>query len=613
MINFREHFHPVLKRQMLKYLPGGSFSEENIVSFIRAVHETYISNDEGRMLMEHSLVVSSEELLQRNSEIRTIFEAFPDIFIRINLAGKILDYKSASMTISQLFPQQMIGRNVTEFSFLKVDAELLNQVHETKDLVTSEQSLPTQNKTLHFEVRMKSLLDEQAIIIIRDITERKNAEEKLKFAALHDQLTHLPNRALLSDRLHHFIRRHRRNGQFQFAVMFIDFDRFKVINDSLGHQAGDNLLIQISKRLTKAVRGIDTVARLGGDEFLVILDDVKTEQDVIVVVHRIQNAVSAPFFIGHKEVYLTLSIGIVMNTAQERTPEDFIRDADIAMYHAKNNGRSQYVFFNNDMRQQAINVMDLEGDLHRAIKNNEFELYYQPIVSLDSKRILRMEALVRWQHPVKGLISPADFIPLAEQTGLILKIGDFVINRACSDCKRWQKEGFPELGVAINFSALQFHHTNLPLMIRDVLESTRLEPSYLEIEITESVAMKNIDFTIHTLQKLKDMQVMVSIDDFGTGYSSLGSLIEFPIDSLKIDRKFIQHITGHKHSSSLTAAIISLAHNLGLKVVGEGIETSDQLHFLTDNKCDEGQGFLISRPVPGSQLLAIIKTIKFPQ
>jgi diguanylate cyclase (GGDEF)-like protein/PAS domain S-box-containing protein len=613
MIKIRDQFHPILKRQVKKHLPQSQCTDDHIQSFITAIHDTYISNDEGRHLMEQALEVSSEELLQKNSEIRTIFEAFPDIFFRIDAEGKILDYKSSSMTIAQLFPEQMVGRLIQDFSFVKVDPVLIKQIRESNELLTYEHSLATQDKTVYFEVRLKSLLKDQAIIIIRDITERKIAEEKLKFAALHDQLTLLPNRTLLHDRLVHFIRRHQRNPQFKFAVLFIDFDRFKVINDSLGHQVGDELLVSISERMKKALRGVDTVARLGGDEFFVIIDEVKTDQDVVTVVTRLQEKMSAPYFVGNKEVFLTISTGIVISADPGRTPDDYIRDADIAMYSAKNNGRSQYVIFNDEMRQQTIKIMDLEGDLHRAIKNNEFELYYQPIVSLGTKTILRMEALIRWIHPAKGMIPPGEFIPQAEQTGLILKIGEFVLHRACMDCKKWQKEGFPNLGVAINFSPLQFHHTNLPALIRDVLEATHLGPEFLEVEITEGIAMKNIEFTINTLRKLKSMKVMVSIDDFGTGYSSLGSLIEFPLDSLKIYRKFIQHVSGHRHSNSLTTAIISLAHNLGLKVVGEGIENTDQLQFLTRNKCDEGQGYLFSRPIPGDQLLAVLKTIKFPQ
>lgn len=613
MIRIREQFHPILKRQVKKYLPQGQYTDEHILSLIGAIHETYMSNDEGRLLMEQALTVSSEELLQKNSEIRTIFQAFPDIFFRIDAVGKILDYKSSSTTIAQLFPDQMVGRMVQDFAFVKVDPDLIKQIQESNELFTFEHSLATQDKTVYFEVRLKSLLKDQAIIIIRDITERKIAEEKLKFAALHDQLTLLPNRTLLHDRLASFIRRHRRHPQSKFAVLFIDFDRFKVVNDSLGHQVGDELLVCISERLKKALRGVDTVARLGGDEFFVILDEVKTEKDVTTVVTRLQEKMALPYFVGNKEVFLTISTGIVISSEQERTPDDYIRDADIAMYGAKNNGRSQYVIFNDEMRQQTIKIMDLEGDLHRAIKNNEFELHYQPIVSLGSKNILRMEALIRWVHPTKGMIPPGEFIPQAEQTGLILKIGEYVLQRACLDCKKWQKEGFSNLGVAINFSPLQFHHSNLPAMIREVLESTHLGPEFLEVEITEGVAMKNIEFTISTLRKLKSMRVMVSIDDFGTGYSSLGSLIEFPLDSLKIDRKFIQHVSGHRHSNSLTTAIISLAHNLGLKVVGEGIETTDQLQFLTHHKCDEGQGYLFSRPIPGDQLIAVLKTIKFPQ
>lgn len=613
MIRARDQFHPILRRQVKKHLPQTQFSDENILSFITAIHETYLSNDEGRHLMEQALEVSSEELLQKNSEIRTIFQAFPDIFFRIDAEGKILDYKSASMNIAQLFPEQMVGRLIQDFSFVKVDPLLIKQIQESNELLTFEESLATQDRTVYFEVRLKSLLKNQAVIIIRDITERKIAEDKLKFAALHDQLTLLPNRTLLHDRLNHFIKRHQRHPQFKFAVLFIDFDRFKVVNDSLGHQVGDELLIGISERMKKALRGVDTVARLGGDEFFVILDEVKTEQDVITVVTRLQEKMVQPYFVANKEVFLTISTGIVISSDQTRTADDYVRDADIAMYSAKNNGRSQYVIFSDEMRLQTIKIMDLEGDLHRAIKNNEFALHYQPIVSLGSKNILRMEALVRWIHPTKGLIPPGDFIPQAEQTGLILKIGEFVLHRACMDCKKWQKEGFPNLGVAINFSPLQFHHANLPAMIRDVLNTTHLGPEFLEVEITEGVAMKNIEFTINTLRKLKSMKVMVSIDDFGTGYSSLGSLIEFPLDSLKIDRKFIQHVSGHRHSNSLTTAIISLAHNLGLKVVGEGIENNDQLQFLTRHKCDEGQGYLFSRPIPADQLLATLKTIKFPQ
>ncbi len=601
--------HPLLKRQLKKYLPENQRVDS--LDFIEAINETYLSNDMERKLLERSLEISSQELMQKSSLMTTIFEAFPDIFLRINLEGKILDYKTASINISKILPEQLIGRNVQEIFALQMNTLLqgaLERIRGMSELITFEHATTYNNKKIYFEARIKSLLKDQAIIIIRDITERKIAEDQLKFDALHDRLTLLPNRALLIDRIESFILRKKRNPKFNFAVVFIDFDRFKLINDSLGHMAGDELLVEITKRLTKGIRGVDTLARLGGDEFCIVLDDVKTESDTIVVADRLQKLTSAPYFINNKEIFMTLSAGIVISEDNDvRCADDYIRESDIAMYAAKKNGRAKYVIFNAEMKQQAMQALDLEGDFRRAIENNEFQLYYQPIISLSTKEVLRMEALVRWIHPTKGVVAPDEFIPFAEESGLIFPLGEFVMRRACEECREWQQQGFPRIGVAVNFSPLQFHHSNIAELIQNILGETGLNPADLEVEITESVAMKNIYYTINMLKALKDMKVKVVIDDFGAGYSSLGSLSEFSIDALKIDRKFIHHIPGKKQNMCLTTAIIGLAHNLGLKVVGEGIENQAQFDFLLENQCDEGQGFFLYKPMPSAAILKLIK------
>ncbi len=603
--------HPLLKRQLKKYPPPDNSSDRIDQSFIQMVNETYWADDEERKLLERSLEISSEELMQKNSQIRTIFQALPDIFLRIDLDGKILDHKTASMNISKLFPDQMIGKNIQDIEVFQINVSLqeaVERVKATDEVVTFENCVDHEGKKIYFEARVKSLLKDQAIIVIRDITERKIAEEQLRIGALYDRLTQLPNRVLLLDRLNSFIERHTRNAGYNFGVLFIDFDRFKLVNDSLGHQVGDDVLVGIGQRLAQSLRGVDTVARLGGDEFCVILDDVKTGKDAITVTERIQKLISAPFVIGNKEIFLTLSAGITISSDQEeKSAEEYIREADIAMYNAKKNGRAQYAVFTQEMRQRSINRLDLEADLRRAVENNEFILYYQPIVSLPDNKIVRMEALVRWVHPQKGMILPLEFIPLAEETGLILPISGIVLQNACIQCRDWQKQGFPDLSVAVNFSISQFHYINMLELIQKTMTKLDFDPSHLEMEITESVAMKNVYYTIETIKKLKDMKVRVTIDDFGTGYSSLDSLSELPIDSLKIDRKFIMNLPANAHGGSLTTAIINLAHNLGLKVVAEGVETKEQQQFLLDNQCDEGQGYFFSQALPADEAFAILK------
>jgi diguanylate cyclase (GGDEF)-like protein/PAS domain S-box-containing protein len=440
-----------------------------------------------------------------------------------------------------------------------------------------------------------------------DIHVRKQAEEQLRHDAFHDKLTQLPNRALFIDRLENSIKRVKRHPEYKFAVLFIDLDRFKVVNDSLGHLAGDQLLVSISQRLKKAAREGDTVARLGGDEFVVLIEDVESARDAMIIAERMQKVISSPIVLENQEVFVTSSIGIVLNTDQIETSSDLLRDADNAMYRSKSSGGSSVHVFDKAMHTFAVARLNLESDLRRAITNNEFVVYYQPIISLKTGKIIRFEALVRWMHPKRGLVPPLDFIPLAEETGMILQIGEWVLNTVCYQAAQWEMKKYPQVNMAINFSAKQFQQPGLPNVIKKILADTQTQALALELEITESVAMKDIDFSVAMLNELKSMGIQLAIDDFGIGYSSLSCLKLFPLDSIKIDRTFIRNLPHSKDNVAISSAIIAMGHNLGLKVVAEGIETSDQLNMLKTKECDEAQGYLFSRPVSVEEAEKLLK------
>ncbi|MCB9720947.1 MAG: EAL domain-containing protein [Candidatus Omnitrophica bacterium] len=431
-----------------------------------------------------------------------------------------------------------------------------------------------------------------------DITRQKIVEEQLRHDALHDRLTALPNRALFMNRLENCIERAKRNKDFLFAILFIDLDRFKVVNDSLGHLIGDELLVKVSHKLKQSIRAVDTVARLGGDEFIVLLDGIKDAAEASHICERILKTIAEPVMIGGQDIYITASIGITLNTELRQKPEDMLRDADTAMYRAKNEGKAHHQLFDEKMHQWAMDRLHLETDLRRAADKMEFEVYYQPIVDLHSNKVIRMEALLRWQHPERGLVYPMDFIPLAEETGLIIPIGEWVLDKVCRQSRQWQKGGFDGVDIAVNFSARQFEQGGLPELIQDVIAKTGVEAFTLEIEITESIAMKNIEHSIKTLTELKELGMKIAIDDFGVGYSSFGCLKYFPIDHLKIDRTFIRDIPDNKDSKAITRAMISLTHALDLHVVAEGVETAEQLAFLKDNGCDSVQGYFFAKPMP---------------
>ncbi len=454
--------------------------------------------------------------------------------------------------------------------------------------------------------------------IMQDITDRKRAEEQIYNLAYFDNLTGLPNRLLFKEHLSHALA-HASRANRMAAILFLDLDRFKYINDTLGHSIGDKLLQAVAESLVVCVRKSDTVgrdelgeltssvSRLGGDEFTVLLTDIAALQDAAKVARRIINAVSKPFNLDGHEVIVTTSIGISLFPADGKDVVTLIKNADTAMYHAKDLGRNNFQFYTKSMNATAYERLLLENHLRKALEREEFLLYFQPQFDIVSEEIIGVEALVRWQHPDLGMVSPGEFIPLAEETGLIVQIDEWVLKAACAQNKAWQAEGLPPITVAVNLSGQNFFRKNLVENIFRITKDIDLDPQCLELELTESVLMKNAREAATTLAALKEMGLRISIDDFGTGYSSLSYLKRFPLDTLKIDQSFVREITTDADSAAITTAIIAMAHSLKLRVLAEGVETEEQLGFLRNHGCQALQGFLFSRPLPAAQVVQFLK------
>ena len=445
--------------------------------------------------------------------------------------------------------------------------------------------------------------------VLVEITKRKHAEEQLLQSALHDSLTGLPNRASFHDRVDLALERTRGRSQSPFAVLFLDLDRFKLINDGYGHQAGDRLLVDIAHRLRRAVRPGDTVARLGGDEFTVLIPDIKGPDEAVSVATRIHTALSKPFQVGDQEVFTSASTGIAISSPRYDNPDEILRDADIAMYQAKANGRARHFMYDKSMHPLVLSQLNLENDLRRALEREEFVLHYQPIVDTLSGRIVACEALVRWQHPERGLLPPGEFLSMAEETGLINPIGEWVLRKGCRQAARWMHEcnGSSSPAVSINLFSRQFSKAELVVYIREVLDEFELPPNRLQLEITESAIIDVPELAIDVMRRLRDLGIKVHLDDFGTGYSSLAYLQRFAIDTLKIDRGFIQRIGSDGGGAEIVQTIISLARNLGMDALAEGIESPEQLTTVRDMGCGFAQGFLFAKPLPPDEILELIK------
>jgi diguanylate cyclase (GGDEF)-like protein/PAS domain S-box-containing protein len=448
-----------------------------------------------------------------------------------------------------------------------------------------------------------------AVIVFHDVSEARAMSLQMTHSAQHDLLTNLPNRLLLNDRVSQAISLARRRHR-PIAVLFLDLDRFKYINDSLGHSAGDLLLRSVSKRLLAGVRGSDTVSRQGGDEFVILLSEIAFPEDAGTSARKILLSLNASHSISGQDLRIGGSIGISVFPADGEDAASLIKNADTAMYHAKDRGRNNFQFFKAEMNAKAVERQVMEGSLRQALEKEEFLLHYQPKVNLDTGRITGVEALLRWRHPERGLVPPVQFVPIAEDCGLILEIGRWVLRKACSQAREWQDAGLEPLPIAVNVSAVEFQDPEFVESVRGVLRETGLEGRFLELELTERVLMDDAESTARVLQELKEMGVGLALDDFGTGYSSLSYLRHFPIDVLKIDRSFVERITSDGDDSAIVSAIINMGKSLKQRVVAEGVETREQKAFLESQNCEEGQGYLFGRPVTAAQFAKLLHQAK---
>ena len=441
---------------------------------------------------------------------------------------------------------------------------------------------------------------DKSVVSLADITELKEAERQISHQAFHDTLTNLPNRALFMEHLTMAVKRAKRRDDYRFAVLYLDIDRFKLVNDSLGHSVGDSLLEAFASRIQASLRDIDTLARFGGDEFVILLEDIENSEYASGVADRLQQELKRPFMVKGKEVFAPASFGVVLNTKDYNQPEDIIRDSDAAMYHAKENGKAQYKVFDKTLHKKASHLLQRETDLRKSIHRNEFENHYQPIVDLRTSSLVGFESLIRWNHPQLGLIYPDSFISIAEETGLIVPITQLIAQQACEDLCHWQKQLKDQLKLTmnINISSKHFQSPTLLDEIKEILGTTGMPPEQLKLEITETALMEDADETIRLVHRLKDFGIKLVIDDFGTGYSSLSYLQRLPIDALKVDRSFVSRIKNEPDGNrNIVEAIISLAHRLNMIVVAEGVETEEQLAILLEMNCQFGQGYLFSKPL----------------
>ena len=453
---------------------------------------------------------------------------------------------------------------------------------------------------------------DKSVVSLADITELKEAERQIYHQAFHDTLTGLPNRALFMEHLNMAVKRANRRDDYRFAVLYLDIDRFKLVNDSLGHSVGARLISAFASRIQESLRDIDTLGRFGGDEFVILLEDIENSEYASGVADRLQQELKRPFMIEGKEVFAPASFGVVLNTRDYDDAEDIIRDADAAMYHAKENGKAQYKIFDKTLHKKALHLLERETDLRKAIQRDEFENHYQPIVDLQTASLVGFEALIRWNHPQLGLIYPGSFISIAEETGLIVPMTQLIAQRACGDLCQWQDQLQNKLKLTMNINLSSKHFLSPTLLedIKEILNKTGMPPEQLKLEITETALMEDADETIRLVHRLKDLGLKLVIDDFGTGYSSLSYLQRLPIDTLKVDRSFVSRITSEPEGNrNIVEAIISLAHRLEMIVVAEGVETEEQFAILREMNCQFGQGYLFSKPLSKPKADQLIEDI----
>ncbi len=547
----------------------------------------------------------TEKALKASEErYRMLVENQSDLVIKTDAAGSLLFVSPSFCEIFGKREDELLGEPFMPLVFAddqKATLESRQELYHPPYSCYYEQRALTREGVRWLGWSEKAILDDanriEAIVGMgRDITDRKRAEEEIQQLAYYDSLTGLPNRVLLHDRLSQATALANRDGR-HVAVLFLDLDRFKWVNDTLGHVIGDQLLKSVADRISATVRECDTVSRLGGDEFIVVLSAFDHDEDISRVAEKILTAVSGAILLDNREIYTTVSIGIAIFPNDGADNNILMKNADIAMYQAKEQGRNNFQYFSQEMNVKTLEHLLLETSLRRALEREELFLVYQPQMDLQSGMVVGMEALLRWQHPDLGIIAPATFIPVAEETGLIIPIGEWVIRTACLQNRAWQRSGYMPLRVAVNISGCQFRQLNFTEMVAGILAETGTDAALLELELTESILMTNAAATVTLLHRLKAMGVSLSIDDFGTGYSSLSYLKHFPINRVKIDRSFVRDISSNPDDAAIAAAIIAMSHSLNLKVTAEGVELQEQLEFLASRSCDEIQGFLLSAPL----------------
>jgi diguanylate cyclase (GGDEF)-like protein/PAS domain S-box-containing protein len=555
---------------------------------------------------------ASVERIRSEDRFRAMAQNAADLVALVDPDGTLRYLSPSARSILGYDPETLVGKPVLDLVHpderVKVEAILADLVAASGKVTTTElRMIDADGDTRHFDTVLNNLLDNVSIggVVFngRDVTERKILERELEHQAFHDPLTGLANRALFRDRVAHALARSGRDNS-ETSVLFLDLDDFKTINDSLGHAAGDEVLAQVAVRLRGCLRPEDTAARLGGDEFAILLEEAGRSAAVMVA-QRCLESLSVSFFALQREIVVRASIGIAVAAAGEWSAEELLRNADVAMYSAKGHGKQRYDVYLPDMRTAAVERVELESDLRRAIENEELFLHYQPIVALDEGRIIGVEALVRWQHPLRGAVSPASFIPLAEETGLIGPLGRLVLVQACRQAHRWASTDSP-IRVNVNISAKQLQDPRFVDEVAGILDATGLDPGLLVLEITESTVMRDADESLVRLQHLRKLGLSLAIDDFGTGYSSLSYLKRFPIDVLKIDKSFVDGLTHGAEEAALVKAIVQIGRTLRLRTVAEGIEGADQVAELRRIGCDAGQGFYFSRPLATREITALL-------
>ncbi len=567
-------------------------------------------------LWEMKLRDSGRKLQESENRFRNLYQKTPVMLHSIDRTGRIFSVSDHWLEVLGYEREEVIGKKLSDFLSLQSRRYARETVLPEFFRAGFVKDIPYQmvkktGEIIHVLVSATAERDRngecgnsQTVII--DVTERRRAEKEIQKLAYYDTLTGLPNRILFQDRLRQALAQAHRERK-QVGILFLDLDRFKAINDSLGHAAGDMLLKLVARRLQGCIRESDTVARLGGDEFVVVLSGIHNQDDLIASAQKILETLSRPVRLAEKELFSTASIGISMYPNDADNVDSLLKNADVAMYAAKEKGRNTYQFFSEEMNVQVVEKLGLETRLRLALKRDEFYLAYQPQLNLQTGKITGLEALLRWRHPDAGQVPPLAFIRVAEETGLILAIGEWVLRTACIQAKAWQDAGFPSVRLAVNISGRQFVQPDFIDMIDTILKQTGFDPNLLELELTESIVMENVPDTIMTLTDLKVRGVRLAIDDFGTGYSSLSYLKHFPFDRIKIAQEFVRDITVDPEDAAIVQAITGIAETLGLEVIAEGVEKKEQLDFLRLNRCAEMQGFYFARPMPAEAMTGLFQ------